>query len=239
MKERLTQSHTPDQGNRYRFVSLRSPCKGTHHRLDTLRSPIMETDQVLACWALAKRRCPPPFRQTLSLRGLCQAEPTWSFIADHEHSLLARLVALATPKIHHSLGSMRARADHGSASMIRFRKGFLHKLRSHHHFGELLSLGSLRLHRPTWLSIAAYHDVFSTASTHCACLRDGFLLVPRLTFKFLQQLINIHDRSCLPIAAAADIHYRFCSLRSLGRGCIPMVNARSFVCTTVVCLSPD
>ena len=140
MKERPTQSHTPDQGNRYRFVSLRSPCKGTHHPLDTLRSPIMETDQVLACWTLAKRRCPPPFRQTLSLRGLWQAEPTWSFIADHEHSLLARLVARATPKIHHSLGSMRARADHESASMIRFRKGFLHKLRSHHHFGELLSL---------------------------------------------------------------------------------------------------
>ena len=129
---------------------------------------------------------------------------------------------------HYWLGSMRARADHGSPSMIRLRTAFVHKLRSHHHFGELLSLGSLRLHRPTWLSIAAYHDVFSTASTHCACLRDGFLLVPRQTFKFLQQLINIHDRSCLPIAAAADIHYRFCSLRSPGRGCIPMVNARSF-----------
>ena len=127
---------------------------------------------------------------------------------------------------HYWLASMRARADHGRPSMIRLRKAFVHKLRSHHHFGELLSLGSIRLHRPTWLSIAAYHDVFSTASTHCACLRDGFLLVPRQTFKFLQQLINIHDRSCLPIAAAADIHYRFCSLRSPGRGCIPMVNAR-------------
>ena len=114
---RAAKSHVELQEReyRYRFVSLRSPCKGTHHRLDTLRSPIMETYQVVACWALAKRRCPPPFRQTLSLRGLCQAEPTWSFIADHEHSLLARLVALATPKIHHSLGSMRERADHGSA----------------------------------------------------------------------------------------------------------------------------
>ena len=119
MKERLIQSHrkphlrrSPDQGNRYRFVSLRSPCNATHYRLDTLRSPIMETP---ARWALVKRRCPPPFRQALSLRGLRQAEPTWSFIADHEHSSLARLAALAKHEDSSPPRSMRARADHGGA----------------------------------------------------------------------------------------------------------------------------
>ena len=129
-------------------------------------------------------------------------------------------------KIPHRLGFMRARADHESLSLTRIRKAFLHKIRSHYYFGELLSLGSLRLHRPTWPSIATFHDVFSTASTRCACLRDSFQLVPRMTFKFLQLFSNIHHRSCLPIAAIADIHHRFGSLRSPGSRCIPMGTAR-------------
>ena len=68
-----------------------------------------------ARWALVKRGCPPPFRQTLSPRGLRQAAPTWSFIAAHEHSSLARLAALAKHEDSSPPRSMRARADHGGA----------------------------------------------------------------------------------------------------------------------------
>ena len=89
--------------------------------------------------------------------------------------------SLPIMNIHYWLGSLRSQHRRFITASARCALAPIMGVHDDH-FGELLSLGSLRLHRPTWPSIAAYHDVFSTAPTHCACLRDSFLFVqPRFT----------------------------------------------------------